>query len=438
MHEPGASISLVGLHGGEWFGREAGDALHGATVVIGDSRHLAAVPADVKGRREELQPPLDQMLDHAGRLFDAGERVCIVVSGDPGFFGLARLAGARFGRALRIHPAPPSVSLAFARAGVIWDDAAVVSAHGRDSSGTDRAAEAALRHPKVAVLTSPSDPPEQLGRMLRDAGCGARRVIVASRLGELDESVWEGDIAGLADGRFDGLSVVLLLAPPANAAGTAFGHAAGTAFGHAAGTAFGHAAGTAFGHAAGDPGISWGLDEDLFEHRAGMITKAEVRAVALGKLGLPAAGVLWDVGAGSGSVSAECCRLAPGLRVFAVERRHEDAERARRNLEATQATVVEGEAPEVLSGLPDPDRVFIGGGGEKVLEEAINRLRRGGGIVATYAVLERAVRAGDRLGNLIQLSVARGVPSVEGGPLRLQAENPVFICWGSGADWSAP
>jgi len=286
--------------------------------------------------------------------------------------------------------------LAFARAGVSWDDAAVVSAHGRESSGTDRAVEAAVRHPKVAILTSPSDPPEQLGRALREAGCGDRRVIVASRLGEPEESVWEGDLAGLADGRFDGLSVVLLLAP----------HAAGT-------------------------GISWGLHEDRFEHRAGMITKAEIRAVALGKLGLPSAGVLWDVGAGSGSVSAECCRLAPGLQVFAVERHHEDAERARRNLQGTQAVVVEGEAPDVLSGLPDPDRVFIGGGGEKVLEEVINRLRPGGTIVATYAVLERAVHAGGRLGNLIQLSVGRGIPSVAGGPLRLQAENPVFICWGS-------
>ena len=423
MHEPGASISMVGLHGGEWFGREAGGALHAATVVLGDPRHLASVPADVKGRREELEPPLHKLLDRAAHLFDSGERVCIVVSGDPGFFGLARLAGGRFGSALRIHPAPSSVSLAFARAGVSWDDAVVVSAHGRDSFATDRAAETAVRHPKVAVLTSPSDPPEQLGRALHDAGCGDRRVVVASRLGEPDESVWEGDVAGLADGRFDGLSVVLLLAPPAHAAGPAFGHAAGTAFGHAAGTAFGHAAGTA--------GISWGLHEDAFEHRAGMITKAEVRAVALGKLGLPSAGVMWDVGAGSGSVSAECCTLAPGLRVFAVERRHEDAERARRNLRGTQAAVIEGKAPEVLSGLPDPDRVFIGGGGEKVLEEVINRLRPGGTIVATYAVMERAVRAGDRLGNLIQLSVGRGVPSVAGGPMRLQAENPVFICWGS-------
>lgn len=407
MHETGASISMVGLHGGEWFGREAGDALHAATVLLGDPRHLAAVPVDVEGRREELEPPLHKLLDRAGHLFDSGERVCIVVSGDPGFFGLARLAGARFGTALRIHPAPSSVSLAFARAGVSWDDAAVVSAHGRDPLATDRAAEVAIRHPKVAVLTSPSDPPEQLGRALRDARCGDRRVLVASRLGEPDESVWEGDIAGLADGRFDGLSVVVLLAPSAHAAGNTFGHAAGT------------------------PGISWGLHEDGFEHRAGMITKAEVRAVALGKLGLPAAGVLWDVGAGSGSVSAECCTLAPGLRVFAVERRHEDAERARRNLRGTQAAVVEGEAPEVLSGLPDPDRVFIGGGGEKVLEEVINRLRPGGTIVATYAVMERAVRAGDRLGNLIQLSVGRGVPSVAGGPMRLQAENPVFICWGA-------
>jgi precorrin-6Y C5,15-methyltransferase (decarboxylating) len=400
VRESRGSLSMVGMHGGEWFGTAAGEAVRHATVVLGDPRHVGAIPPGVTARRENLGAPLSDGLERAGALMDAGEQVCIVVSGDPGFFGLARVAAARFGEALRVYPAPSSVSLAFARAGTNWDDAVVVSAHGRDSAGVDRAVQAVVRHPKVAVMTAPADPPQRLGRALVDAGCGHRRVLVASRLAEEQESVWEGDLAGLAEGRFDGLSVVVFVAPSQHAEG-------------------------------GEPTLEWGLPEECFEHRAGMITKSEVRAVALGKLALPRAGVLWDVGAGSGSVSAECCRLAPGLRVFAVERDSEDAERARRNLDGMPATVVEGEAPAALGSLPDPDRVFVGGGGEAVLDDVIARLRPGGTVVATYAVLERAVQAAGRLGNLVQLSVSRGVPAGEGGPLRLQAENPVFVCWGS-------
>jgi precorrin-6Y C5,15-methyltransferase (decarboxylating) len=390
------SVSMVGMHGGESFGANASQALMSATVVIADPRHLASLPARVGGRRQPMPASPADALDAVESSMRQGETVCVVVSGDPGFFGLARLASARFGRALRIHPAPSAVSLAFARAGTSWDDAVVVSAHGRDLSG---AVEAVVRHSKTAVLTSPENPPERLGRSLLDQGCGSRVITVFSRLGEPDESVWEGHVEALAAGRFDGLSVVVCATPTSGSAG--------------------------------GPGLGWGLPEAAFEHRDGMITKAEVRAVALGKLALPPTGTLWDVGAGSGSVSTECCRLAPGLRVFAVERDAAGAETCRANLAATSAVVVEGEAPAALESLPDPDRVFLGGGGVAVLDEAIKRMRPGGTVVATYATLERAAYAADRLGNVVQVAVSRGVRAGTGGPFRLDAENPVFVCWGS-------
>jgi precorrin-6Y C5,15-methyltransferase (decarboxylating) len=93
---------------------------------------------------------------------------------------------------------------------------------------------------------------------------------------------------------------------------------------------------------------------------------------------------------------------------------------------------VEGEAPEILTGLPDPDRVFVGGGGLNVLESVLDRLRPGGVVVATYAALDRAAAAGTRLGHMVQLAVSRGVPLGGSGALRLAAENPVFVCWGPG------
>ncbi len=180
--------------------------------------------------------------------------------------------------------------------------------------------------------------------------------------------------------------------------------------------------------------LAWGLPEEAFEHSPGMITKSEVRAVVLGKLELPAGGVLWDVGAGSGSVAVEAARMQPGLEVHAVEHDAQSAARVRRNAgtHGVSLRVVEGTAPHALGVLPDPDRVFVGGGGTEVLDEVVRRLRPHGRVVATYAALERAVHAAAALGNLVQVGVARGERLPDGG-LRLAALNPVFIVWGPGA-----
>jgi precorrin-6B C5,15-methyltransferase / cobalt-precorrin-6B C5,C15-methyltransferase len=391
----GPPVAIVGFVGREFFGRAAAEALRRADVLVGIERLLDAVPPDAGGKRIEVPGPLAETLELATERRALGERVCLLASGDPGFFGIVRAAAARFGGdALEIHPAPSSVALAFARAGLHWDDAAVVSAHGRP---LEAAVDTVLRAPKAAVLTAPDQPPEALGRALLAAGCGPRRVTVCARLGHDDEAVTRTDLTGLAAGSFPGLSVVVLQAPTGLDDG---------------------------------PSLAWGLPDDRFAHRAGMITKAEVRAVALGKLALPAAGVLWDVGAGSGSVAIECARLAPGLRIYAVERRPDDAVRLRDNVRGTGIVVVEGDAPAALAGLPDPDRVFLGGGGLNVLESVMDRLRPDGVVVATYAALDRAAAAATRLGNVVQVAVSRGVPLGGSGALRLAAENPIFVCWG--------
>lgn len=387
-------MHIVGLQGGRPFGQAASEALATATVVVGARRHLAAVALPSTAEAVEMPADLGALMDRVVAWRETGARVCLLASGDPGFFGLARLAGSRIGReALDIHPGPSSVSLAFARAGLHWDDAVVVSAHGRDPAP---AVDALLRFPKVAVLCSPATPPEELGRLAARCQIGRREVTVASRLGEEQETVWRGDIEGLAGGRFDPLSVVVAAAPGPTASA----------------------------------GLAWGRPETDYAHRNGMITKAEVRAVALGKLSLPPCGVMWDVGAGSGSISAECASLVPGLRIYAVERRAADVPMLRDNLAGTAVTVVAGSAPEALAPLPDPDRVFVGGGGLEVLETVLHRLRPGGAVVATYASPARASEAAERLGQMVQVSISRAVPVGESGGIRLAAENPVFVCWG--------
>jgi len=371
----------------------SGDAPAGpidADLVVGGRRHLAGAGG---GRHlvidGDLGPVLDAIAAEPGR-------VCVLASGDPGFFGIVRALAERFGPdALDVRPAPSAVSLAFARLGLPWDDAIVVSAHGRP---LDEAARRATAATKVAVLTSPESPPEALGKELLAQGAVHDRAIVCSRLGLVDERVVNVDLDGLAGGIWDPLSVVVLLdGPPVAAA----------------------------------PVRAWGLADTEFTHRDGMITKAEVRAVALGKLGLPPAGVLWDVGAGSGSVAVECALLSPSLRVLAVERDPAQIAHIRTNVSAHGVAVeaIEGEAPGVLGGLPDPDRVFVGGGGIEVLDAALARLRPDGRIVAAFAALDRAAAAAERLGDVVQVNVSRGRPLPDGGT-RLAAENPVFIAWG--------
>jgi precorrin-6Y C5,15-methyltransferase (decarboxylating) len=359
-----------------------------AELVVGGRRHLDGLPGRHLVVGGDLGPVLDAIAAEPGR-------VCVLASGDPGFFGIVRVLADRFGsEALDVRPAVSSVALAFARLGLPWDDAVVVSAHGRPLRDAARRAAAA---PKAAVLTSPDSPPEALGKELAVLGARHRRAVVCSRLGTPAEQVADVDLAGLAAGTWDPLSVVVLVDR----------------------------------EVAAQPVLAWGRPEDEFVARDGMITKSEVRAVALGKLALPPTGVLWDVGAGSGSVAVECALLCPSLRVMAVERDPAQAERVRANAarHGARVEVVEAAAPAALAGLPDPDRAFVGGGGLDVLEATLGRLAPGGRLVAAFAALDRAAAAAERLGNLVQVAVSRGRVLPDGG-LRLVAENPVFVAWG--------
>ena len=172
---PQGTVTMIGLHGGQWFGIAAGDALQRATVLIGAPRHLDSLPPDLSGVRVPLAAPLSRALDQIVLYRDRQEQVCVVVSGDPGFFGLARLATARLAPdRLVLHPAPSSAALAFARIGVHWDDAVVISAHGRP---LQPAIDAVLAHAKVAVLAGADCLPQELGRsLLRAGGRGVRSV----------------------------------------------------------------------------------------------------------------------------------------------------------------------------------------------------------------------------------------------------------------------
>jgi precorrin-6B C5,15-methyltransferase / cobalt-precorrin-6B C5,C15-methyltransferase len=392
--------------------------LAGAALLVGSARQLALAQraAAPLGERRTFELGGD-LATALGVIAASSGPVVVLASGDPGFFGIVRVLAEEFGRRnLEVIPAVSAVAVAFAKAGLPWDDALVVSAHGRDPGP---AINACLAHPKVAVLTAPGFGPAELAAVLRGH---RRRLLVAERLGEPDERVVEGDPAEIAAGRWADPNVVVV-----------FDEAA----------------------AVGRKGRAWparrlptrwALPEDEFDHRqaapgglrpwAGMITKAEVRALALARLGPGPGDLVWDVGAGSGSVAVECARL--GAAVIAV-----DAEQAARELVAANAarhgvavTVVAGTAPGVLEGLPDPDAVFVGGSGrdlEGVLKVVAGRARRV--VVVALAGIERVVPAGRVLAGgglqvetvLLQAARLRGVGELH----RLVPANPVFLVSGA-------
>ena len=396
-------ISVIGLDGGP-LSREATGLLEDAALVAGGKRHLEDLDVE-PGRAVPLEGDLSVAL---GRIETESGPVAILASGDPGFFGITRLLGERFGGAnLRVLPAVSSVALAFARAGISWDDAVTVSAHGREPR---RAVNVCRAHPKVAVLTSPDFGPVELARALGGLG---RTLLVAERLGGPDERVFRGDAGSVAGGSWEDPNVVLVL-DEERASGKGWISSGRGSVGR------------------------WALPEDEFEHRSGMITKSPTRALALSRLAPGPGDLVWDVGAGSGSVAIECARL--GAAAVAIERDPESCARIRRNAarHGTYVEVVEGAAPEALRDLPEPDAVFVGGTGgpfEEIVKLCAVRARRS--VVLVLVGIERVVPAGRMLEDcglgvettLLQTSSVKGLASMH----RIVPEGAVFVVCGSRA-----
>ena len=377
---------------------DAAAVVASAALVAGAGRLLAAVTVPDTATQLEITR-LDDALDEICR---ARGPVAVLASGDPGFFGIVRALRTR-GIKPRVIPAVSSVALAFARLGLDWDDALVLSAHGRSPRPV---AAAALAHPKVAILTAPGDAAAELAGALLAAG---RRVYVAERLGEPAERVAEltaAAVANLADPN------VLVAVDPATAPAQRPGWLAG--------------------HRGAPAG--WALPEEAFAHRDSMITKSEVRAVALARLGPGPGRMVWDVGAGAGSVAVECARF--GASVIAIEADPGQCSRIGQNAAAhgVAVRIVQGRAPGILAGLPAPDALFAGGGGDAALDAAL-RLGRPQVAVLTLASVDR-VRTGSELlaGHGYQVSgvqlQASRLASLPGGSLRLTAANPVFVLSG--------
>ena len=335
------------------------------------------------------------------------KRVVVLASGDPNFFGIGPLVVKALGaEQVVIHPNLTAVQAACARLQMPWQDAHIISLHGR--SWEPLRAALGQANPLI-IYTDPVHTPAEIARFLMDRGLTKSRLCVAEDLGQDTERVTWLSLTEAKAREFSHLNLVVLLPEPG---------------------------------VAGSPDLllHLGLPEEVLAHQAGLITKTEVRAVVLAKLKLLPGQILWDVGAGCGSVGLEASLLIAGGKVFAVERHPERAAQITANRDkfgVPNLEVICAPAPEGLADLPDPQRVFVGGGGPEVgaiIKEALGRLTLEGRLVVTAALLEtletvrQVLREAGWDVEVVQLQVSRS-HSLAGGTA-LQALNPVWIVTG--------
>jgi precorrin-6Y C5,15-methyltransferase (decarboxylating) len=380
----------------------AADLLLGAPAML---RLVDSLPA----RKLELDPDMHTALRQVREAL-AAQRPVLVSGGDPLFYGVARYLCDRLGKdQFEVVPHVSSMQLAFARVKESWEDAYLSNLAGRPLEAVvDRIRTAE----KAGLFSSDEHPPARLAKALLDRGIDYFRAYVCENLGSPDERVTQAELDELTGMEFDPLNVLILVRKP-NRPDRASLTSRYRLFGNA---------------------------DDAFAQtlpKRGLITQAEVRSIALAQLDIRPASVVWDIGAGSGSVAIEAAQLAHHGMVYAVEPEPADVALIQANAETfgvPNVRPVPGHAPDVLATLPEPDAVFIGGTGRQVgqvLSAAYARLASGGRMVVNVATIDGLATAYETLKSLAgevrvwNVSIARGIEQMD--RVRFEAINPTFL-----------
>jgi precorrin-6B C5,15-methyltransferase / cobalt-precorrin-6B C5,C15-methyltransferase len=376
------SIVGIGEDGVEGLSAVARGLIEAAEILFGGRRHLALAAPLIRGATRPWPSPFDgaaeEVLRHRGR------PVCVLASGDPFHYGVgAVLARHIDAREMIVMPAPSAFSLAAARLGWSLPETVLLSLHGRTLD--------LIRphlHPgaHILALTSGGDGPAALAKVLTGSGFGVSRLTVLEALGGPRERIRVTTAAGFEPAAIDPLNVVAIEVAAAADARVLT--------------------------------LASGLADDLFEHD-GQITKREIRAVTLSSLAPRRGELLWDIGAGSGSIAIEWLLADPTMRAIAVEARADRAARIRRNAATFGVPgleIIEAAAPAALTRLSTPDAIFIGGGASDtgVLDAASRALRSSGRLVVNAVTLETEVlllaRHATFGGELIRIAISRAAP----------------------------
>lgn len=416
------SVTIIGILDDGWGGlsEAARRRLASADFLLGAARTLELVRPHLAAGCEvrDMDGALTQTPAWIEAARAAGQSVAVLATGDPLCHGIAAFLLGKLGRdGIEILPAPSTLQIACARWRTPWQDVAIASCHGADAGewrvgatpehGLYPVMRAVALNRRVFAFTSPANDPARLARALLATGYGEARFSVASRLLLSDEKVWT-DIAAAdaAPLRFPEPSVVLIE------------------------------------RAAEDVNDAprFGFEDGEYQQRTpekGLITKQEARTLSLAKLRLKPDAVVWDIGAGSGSVGIEAARLAPQGHVWAIEKNAGDAANARANAAKFRVgnhTLIEGKAPAGLDDWPDPDAVFIGGSGGELaalIRLAFARLKPDGRLAMNFVALENLATATATLKDIgaawevVQLQASRSQPILD--LHRLAAQNPIWI-----------
>ena len=386
------------------------DLLDAAEVVIGSPNLLGMVSrldaefVGVGGDLQELKDTLEQI----------GDRPTVMLaSGDPLFYGITRFLPQTMGKnRFEIVPHVSSMQLAFARVKESWDDAYLTNLA---IQPLDRVVDNIRTAERVGLFTTDQIPPSIIAEALLDRRIDYFTAYVCENLGTPDEVVTQGDLESIRNQDFDSMNVMVLV----------------------------RRFGAADLPSGSQPRRLFGNPDDLFlqsRPKRGLITPSEVRCIALSEMQIHEESIVWDVGAGSGSLAIEAASLAPKGQVFAIEMDAEDYGMMIENAQMFQVpslVPVHGQAPDAWAELPDPDAIFVGGSGRMVpelVQKAVTRLRRNGcivvnvsspdNLVAVQAELEKA----DLQPEVRMINIARGQYQLD--RVRFDALNPTFLILG--------
>jgi precorrin-6Y C5,15-methyltransferase (decarboxylating) len=328
------------------------------TVLLVGAPRLQELFPDFGGERLLFKGNLDSLIAQVKSY--RGQRVVVLASGDPNFYGIASTLFQHVDpQEIAVYPAVSSMQWAFAKAKIPWHDAALISLHGRPIHHLARVWPGR----KIGIFTDGHNTPARIASFLLDRG-GVQdgHYFLFENLGYEHEKMTQGTIQELSTRESEPLNILLIVKT-----------------------------------ATGSPFTQYptpGLPEEEFFHTAGLITKREIRTAVLSYLRPQEDSILWDIGAGSGSVSIEASRFIQSGLILAIEKKPAEVENIIKNRQKFQVLnleVILGEAPSILADLPDPDRIFLGGSGRSLglnLETCWQRLKKGGRIVVNAITLE--------------------------------------------------
>lgn len=398
----------VGDDGYEGLSRHAQNLLGEAGLILGPPGLIERLK--IVSQPKELAPAnLDRLVERLEESLGQ-KRIVLLTHGDPLFFGTARYLCDRLGKdRFEVVPHVSSMQLAFARVKENWDDAYLTNLA---TQPLLRVLEKIRIAEKIGIFTTSELTPSVIAKSLLQAGIDYFHVYVCENLGAKDERVTRGSLEQIAEETFAPLNIMLLLRK-ANAPDRPVAMQGKRLFGN---------------------------PDELFlqsQPRRGLITPMEVRAIALAQLDLGPSSIVWDVGAGTGSVSIEAAQLAVAGRVFAIEMEAADYNLLIENTQrfnVSNVLPVLGEAPRAWLDLPEPDAVFLGGTGRAVSDLAAaawERLRPGGRLVASIMSMEYVVTLQRQLmehgiePQTLMIQLSRSTYQLE--QLRLEAANPSFL-----------